>query len=238
MKVRLQQLIPLSVALVCAAVSHPAQAQDPNAHLYLGNAVPGRNISTTTNPEYPVDISMGGHCIAQGLSFGETRGPYTTPPGTYAFSISVANALSPCSSPAFFSASLSLVAGGSYMGMASLNSSNQATGTAFAVDLSAVPVGQSRLIVFNTTKDNLTGVFFVGDSTTASQTSYFNAGTQVVFNLPNGEYSETLYQGSTVATGPFELGIGSRSVYVMILAGSAANGSVQVVGPQVIKDVY
>ena len=83
MRVQLERLFRLLLVLACAALPYTAHAVDPNANLYIGHAASGRNISSTTNPEYPVDISIGGHCIAQGSTFGEIRGPFTLPAGSY-----------------------------------------------------------------------------------------------------------------------------------------------------------
>jgi len=240
MRVPLERSFRLLLVLACAALPYTAHAADPNAYLYIGHAASERNISSTTNPEYPVDISIGGHCIAQGSSFGEIRGPFTLPAGSYTVSVSVANADNPCSAASVLSAPVALAAGSTSMGLISVNSAHQISGTVFSVDLSAVPVGQGRAIVANTTSDNLIGSLTAGDGTPPPSGASFPAGIVSVVDIPAGEYSAAIFpQGSaSAATGPLEVEVVSRNVYLVILAGSTANGSVQFIGPHVIRNVF
>ena len=240
MKANLSRLIPLFVGAACATTPHLVQAQDSNAHLYVAHAASGRNISSTTNPGFPVDISVGGHCIVQGASFGDIRGPFTLPPGTYALRVSVADAINPCGNAAFYSPSIPLTAGNTSLGILTLNSSNQPVGEIVAVNLSPVPVGEGRLVVVNTTHEALTGTLTVEDTSASPVSASVAAGAVLVTTVPAGEYSATIYpEGSnTRATGPSELTIGSRNVHMIVLAGSTANNSIQFLGPEVIRDVF
>ena len=240
MRVQLERLFRLLLVLACAALPYTAHAVDPNAYLYIGHAASGRNISSTTNPEYPVDISIGGHCIAQGSTFGEIRGPFTLPAGSYLIKASVANAANPCSAASVFSAAVGLAAGSTSMGLISVNNAHQLSGKVFSVDLSAVPVGQGRVIVANTTSNNLIGSITPGDSTPPPSGASFAAGTVSVVALARGEYSAAIYPAgsASAATGPLEVEVVSRNVYLVILAGSTANGSVQFIGPHVIRNVF
>jgi hypothetical protein len=233
MKVHVERLIPVFV-LACAAVTYAAPAADTNAYFYMAHAAPGRSISSTTNPELPVDVSIGGHCIAQGLSYGEIRGPVTLPAGSYAIKASYADAINPCGGTAGFSGTISLGAGTTSMGILT----GQSSGEIVSVNLSAVPVGVARLIVANTTPDNLTGKLTFSNSVTYSAS--FAAGTVASLDSPAGVVTATVYPegSSTAATGPIQLDLVSRNVYLAVLTGSTANGSVQVVGPQVIRNVF
>ena len=239
MKVYVARSFPLFVALACAAITYSAQAQDVNGHLYIAHAASGRNISGNTNPEYPVDISVGSSCLAQGVVFGDIRGPFTSSPGSYPVKVTVSDFASPCKGTAVLSTSITLVAGDSTLGILTLNGSNQVSGKLTELDLGPVPTGQARVIVANTTQDNLTGKLTAGDSTTVRASENIAAGAIVAAVIPSAEYSATFYpEGSTtIATGPLELDIAARNVYVIVLAGSTANNSVQVVGPRAFKDV-
>src|SRR5436309_11367142 len=74
MKFHLRGLISLfAAALICAGFSLPAKA-DTNAYLYIAHAAGGRNISSTTNPEYPLDLSIGGICVAKAVPYGDVLG--------------------------------------------------------------------------------------------------------------------------------------------------------------------
>ena len=237
MKVRLVRLI-LFLVSACAVIPYAAHAADPNGYLYIAHAVPGRNISSTTNPEYPVDISIGGHCVVQGLTFGEIRGPYTFPAGTYSASISIADSANPCGA-ASFTGSVTLTAGTSTLGFVGLNSSNQITGSTVTINLHT-PAGRGGALVVNTTPDNLTATLTEGDTTHSNPLNApISAGAAVPLSLIPGEYRLTIYpQGSsTVATGPKEFDVDSRNFYLIVFAGKTANESVQIVGPKEIKDV-
>ena len=239
MKVRPERFFLLFLVSACAAIPYSAHAADTNGYLYIAHAAPGRNISSTTNPEYPVDISIGGQCIAQGLSFGEIRGPFTLPAATYAAKLSIADATDPCGGSVVFSGSAAITAGSSWMGMVALNSANQVVGKIFALDLKAVPTGRGILIVANTTTDNLTGTITVGDGTSSPLSANFAAGTVTSVPVLKGLYNATVYPegSSTAATGPTRFESVSRNVYLFVLAGSTANNSVQIIGPEVIRDV-
>jgi len=240
MKVRWECSIPLVVALACAAFSNSAQGQDPNAHLYIAHAAPGRNISSTTNPAFPVDISVHGTCVAQGVTFGEIRGPFTAAPGSWVVNVSVADFVSPCGGTTVFAATIPLTAGSSSLGIVALNSSNHVTGLIDPIDLSSVPVGQSRIILANTTGDNLTGVLTQGDGSVVVVSAPLAAGSLLKFDKGAGLFSATVFpEGSTVAaTGPQEFNLTSRNVYLSVVAGSTTNDSVQLIGPKEIRGVF
>lgn len=240
MKIKLVWWISLFVVVACAATSHVAQAADPNGHLYIAHAASGRNISSTDNPEYPVDILIGSYCLAHGWSFGEILGPFTLPPGSYAVKVSVADSANPCSAATVFTGGVGLGAGTTYLGILTLNSSNQVDGQVASLDLSAIPVGESRVIATNTTGDSLTGTLTAGDTTKTVETGTIAAGTVYDQPVTAGEYSATIYPaGSTKpATGPVRVNFESRNVYLFVIAGSTANNSIQLIGPTVIRGVF
>jgi hypothetical protein len=229
-------------ALACAALVNSVQGQDPNAHIFVVQAVPGRNISSTTNPAYPIDISIGSICIVQQVNFGDIRGPYTFTPGHYSVKFSVASANSPCGGPAVFTGSIAPTAGSTAMGIIFLDASNRVTAGVFPLDLSTVGAGIGRVLVMNlSATSNVTVALTAGDSTGGTPVSGFpvRARQNVARDVPSGQYSLTIYpEGSTTAaTGPVEADIVSRNLHIYILAGSTTNDSVQLVGPTVIKDV-
>lgn len=173
MKVQLERMFRLLLVLACAAIPCSAHAQDPNAYLYVGHGASGRNMSSSTNPEYPVDLSIGGTCVAQGWRFGEIRGPFSLPAGAYVVKVSVANAANPCSEAPVFSAAIGLGAGTTSFGLIGLNSALQISGRIFPVNLSPVAAGQGRVIVVNETADNLSGSIVAGDGTPAAGAASF-----------------------------------------------------------------
>lgn len=245
---QLRRMFRLFLFPACAAVAFTAHAADTNAYLYIAHAAAGRSISTTTNPEFPVDIALGGHCIAQGVSFGEIRGPFTLPAGPYSVRVSVADAVNPCGATPNFSSSVSLGAGTTSMGYIGVNNAHQLFGAIFAINLNATGtsgLGSSRAVVVNTTPDNLTATLTQGDSKVGDPNSMplsasFPAGIVTTTSVIPGEYTLTVFpQGSTTAvTTPSEFDIGGRSVIVLLFSGSTADNTVQVIGPKAIRAVF
>lgn len=243
MKFQVQRMVVFVVVSSFVFVSHSAHAADPNGYLYIAHAAAGRNISSVTNPAYPVDISIGGDCVAQGLSFGEIRGPFTMPGGSYAVVVSVANSGMPCSNSAVYSATISLSAGTASLGIVTVDTTTHQVGaTVKPIDLSAVSTTLARVVVANVTQSPLTGALFHGDSTSppAAATAEFAPNSVSALRVPVGEWTFTVNpQGSTgIATGPLELDFVARNVYLLVLAGSISNSSVQLVGPAVIGNVF
>lgn len=241
MKFPVQRLFVFVSVAACVVVSSSAQSADTNAYLYIAHAAPGRNISSVTNPAYPVDISIGGHCVAQGLSFGEIRGPFTMPGGNYAVMVSVANSGNPCSNSPVFSAGVKLNVGTASFGVLSVNSDHQVTGTITPISLSPVSATGSDVVVANMTPDNLTATLTAGVSTTTFVGSAnFAANSFSTVGATSCECTLTVTpeESTEVVSGQIELNLVRRSVYLVALAGSIADDSVQVVGPAVIKDVF
>ena len=193
-----------------AALPHSALAQDSNTYLYLAHAAPGRNISSSTNPEFPIDVSENGTCIAQGLSFGEIRGPFTVPAGTISFRISKANADTPCAEPAVFTANPRTTAGAAYVGAISLNTSNNITGRLYKADLSPVAVGWARALIVNATNQNLSATVNPAPTTDGSGGQFpVPANTIKAATPPLGfRYSSVYLQGPILfkqAQGPLRV---------------------------------
>src|SRR5215471_910876 len=101
----------LALALLCAALTTAMSASE-NAYMYLVHGVPGRDYSTTTDPQFPVDILINDEsCSVRGLAYGAIQGPLTFVAGTYDVKISIANSLAPCSNAAVVDSNVTLDAG-------------------------------------------------------------------------------------------------------------------------------
>lgn len=240
---RLQDLTKLLVVFwaVVGASAPTALAQDTNAYLYLVHTISGRDVSSNTNPEFPIDISANGTCIAMGLSFGDIRGPFTAPAGTVAFQISMANSENPCSEPAVFTASSPMAAAGTYVGVVSLDASNNVRGQLFQADLSPLAVEQTRALVINATQNSLSATV-TPDPRTDGSGGQFNVapGTLGEAQPRAGVQYTSVYSGgtNTLEYGPMMIETLPRNVYIYVFAGSASNGSVQLIGPKVIRGVF
>ena len=226
---------------VVGATTHSALAQDTNAYFYIVHAASGRDVSSNTNPEFPIDISANGACIVKGLSFGDLRGPFTAPAGAVAFQISKADSENPCSEPAVFTASSPMAAAGTYVGVVFLDDSNNVFGELFQADLSPLAIGQTKALVINATHDSLSATV-TPDPRTDGSGGQFNVAplTLEVAQPPTGVQYTSVYSGgtNTLEAGPIMIETLPRNVYVYVFAGSASNGSVQLIGPKVIRGVF
>jgi len=219
-----------------AVIAGSAQAQDQNAYLYIAHAASGRVMSSTTNPALPVDISVSGICVAQGISYGEIRGPYAGPAGTYSVTVSSANVASPCGGAVLFSASAPLTAGDTFIGVLSLNASNQVTGLLYPADLSPIPANLSRFEVINSTQAPLSAR--ISSATTGTAALTIDAGTLQEGFVTTGIYTSSITDMSNnLLAGPTSAEFAQRNSYLYVLAGSADLESVQLIGPKIIGGV-
>lgn len=241
MRNRLHHIATIVFCALVGASTPFALAQDTNAYLYLVHAASGRDLSASTNPEFPIDISANGTCIAKGLSFGDVRGPFAAPAGAVAFNISKANSVNPCSEPAIFIAETPLAASATYVGVVSLDASNNVSGQIFEADLSPLAIGQTRALVINATQDSLSATV-TPDPRTDGSGGQFNVapGTLGEAVPPGGVQYTSIYSGgtNTLEAGPIMIETLARNVYIYVFAGSSSNGSVQLIGPKVIRGVF
>lgn len=226
----------LLIALGSAIISGSAMAQDQNAYLYIAHAASGRVISSTTNPALPVDVSVNGICIAKGVPYGDIQGPFSGPAGTYTFLFKRANAAAACTGTAVFSASVALSPGKSYFGVLSVGATNQVTGMIFPVDLSAISSGAGRYEIVNATQQTLGATV---SKTGFNGSVFVQPGTLQAGLLQPGIYSTSVINTAyAVVSGPMSAEIAQRNAYLYVIAGSAAKGSVQLIGPKVIAGVF
>jgi hypothetical protein len=228
------------VALSCSLIAGSAQAQNPNTYLYIAHAASGRAISSTGNPEFPVDIQVDNICMVKGQSFGEIRGPYSGVAGTFTFQISEANSGAPCTNPAIFSAGVTFSTGNSYLGIITLDSSNKIIGQVYPLSFSPIPNGQARIMVANATLQGLSATLAFSPSGAAAGTLNIPASSVSEGAPPTGQFTTSIYlEGTkTLETGPAAVQVENRNLYLYVLGGSATNNSVQLIGPKVIRDIF
>jgi Domain of unknown function (DUF4397) len=242
--------VALLVVLGSAMIVDCAQAQTSNStYLYLANAVPGRSVasavtpglpvSNNNSPAYPVDLKVGTVCVAQGVSFGEIRGPLSWPAGVYPLQFTAANAAAPCTGTSVFSTSVTFAANTTYIGVLTLNSSNAVTGQLYTADLTPISVTHyGRIEVINASQDTL--VATLTSVMTGTVTAGVDPGNVIDAFAPGMLYTGTIETngGTSVLVGPFSVQIEQRNSYIYVLTGSTANSTVQLVGPKVIKGVF
>jgi len=237
MKSQSLRAVTLMAGLVAAVLTGTAPAQD-TANLYIAHAASGRELSPSTDPALPIDISVDGVCVVKGESFGDILGPFSFPVETVSFRISLANSLDPCTNPAVFTASTSLGAG-TTLGVVSLEGSN-VFGRVYPVNLSSIPIGATRAFVTNATSQNLSATVTYKPTTDGSGGQFLvPAGTMRMAVPPAGQTFTSIYQGgtNTLEAGPYAIETEPRNAYLYVLAGSVTNHSVQLIGPKVILNV-
>jgi hypothetical protein len=214
-----------------------AQAQDPNAYIYLAHAASGRAMSSTTNPALPLDMSVNAVCVSQGLSYGDIRGPFSGPAGMYRFDFRLADSTAPCTGTPLFSATVTLAASTTYFGLVDVDASQTLTGQLFTLDTSPVPQGQTRVEVVNVTSETLRASLTLPNGQIASLD--VPAGTLSENTVISGNYPTFIgLTDGTVLTGPLFTDFSQRNSYLYVLAGSPADQAVDFIGPKQIKGVF
>jgi len=238
MKLQFGRAITFFVGLGFAILVCSAQAQDSTS-LYIAHAAPGRNVSAITDPALPVDISIEGVCVVKGESFGDIVGPFSLPPETVSFRISTANALDPCTNSPIFSASVTFAAG-TYVGGVSIDAANHVIGRTYLANLSPISATGTRALVVNATLTSLSATV-TSTPTTDGTGGQFAVPPESIKAAapPQGSNFTSIYLAgtNTLEAGPVRIETETRNVYIYVLAGSATNHSVQLIGPKVIGDV-
>jgi hypothetical protein len=239
MKLQLRHRFALAVAFSAAVLAGTVQAQD-SATLYLAHAASGRDMSSTTDPALPIDVSINGVCVVKGESFGEILGPYSFPAGTLLVRVSMANSLAPCSNAVVYSASAALAAGDSLGVLSVVNSS--ITGRIYPIGLSSLPAGVTRAYVTNATTQTIAAIVTDKPETNGSGGQFIVPAEAIeMATPPTGLNYVSLYLAGTnpltLEAGPYLIETEPRNVYLYVIAGSAANHSVQLIGPRVILNV-
>jgi hypothetical protein len=231
--------VALFAVLGIASIATHATAQ--NTYLYIAHAAPGRNVSATPapNPEYPVDFSVNGICLAQGISFGEIRGPLSGPAGTYTVQFTAANSASPCQGNSVLIASVTFVPGATYFGVLTVNASNHVIGQIYLANLTPVAAGTGRFEVINATVDTLNTLLYNRNDGGLAGSLTVPASTIVDGFAFSGLYTTNITDaGNKVLVGPVDVEVEPRNSYLYVLAGSTTNQSVQLIGPMVIRGLF
>lgn len=238
--VKRQSALLSVVGSALVALCASAYAQTPNANLYVVHAAPGRNISTAVSPlapapspSLPVDLSANGSCIAKGISYGDITGLLSLPAGPYTLQMTHADSTVPCSGSVVFTATLTLVAGSTYIGVLKVDAAGHPTGFLYKANLASIPPGSGRIELINASLDPV-GV------TLSTQGPFPVAPSSLTdFSPPPGIFTTTVLDSSgKLQVGPATVEVQQRSYYIYVIAGSVANGSIQWIGPRRIAGVF
>jgi hypothetical protein len=219
-------LLTFGLALLCAAMSTAALASE-NAYLYLIQGIPGLDYSSTTDPQFPVDVLLNDEvCYVHGLPFGTVDGPLTFVPGTYDLKISVANSLAPCSNGPIVEGSVSLVGGKNVSVVLALDSTGAPTQLTFGNTFTAVTVNDARILFALAADAPASTVVFQNTSTMKSYSYSANPGQLLDENLPAGNYTVTVTAGTTTLIPSTGIALYSQSVTLLYALGEAGNSTI------------
>jgi hypothetical protein len=235
------RLIAPTVCLCSALFAASANAQTNDTYLYIVDGVSGANVAAGANPAYPIDILINGQfCIVQGASFGEVKGPFTAPAGSFSFKVSVANTGYPCSNPSLYEVTTNLAAGQTNFGVITTAAYGHLYAELIPADFSAIPAGQSRVVIANYTDKSLTASLTATSNNQTNSLSYIAPGSYQTAAAPSGGYTGAIYVAGTQTEvlGPISANLESRNFSLYVLTGFVANNSVQLIGPKTIKNVF
>jgi hypothetical protein len=234
MKNRIRLVFGLT--LLCMALTTAMSASE-NAYMYLVQGVPGRDYSSTTDPQFPVDVLINDEtCYVRGLTYGTIQGPLTFVPGTYDVKISVANSLAPCSNAPIVDSSVTLASGKTVSAVFSLNDSGTPALSTFTNSFSAISANNAR-ILFALAADSSTVQLILENTTTKKQYTYsVKSGALLITTLPSGSYTVQVNQGTTTLVPSTSVDLSSQSATLLFATGEASNNTVNL-QIKTVKDV-
>jgi hypothetical protein len=218
--------LTFALALLCTALSTAMLASD-NAYLYFVQGIPGHDYSASTDPQFPVDILLNDEvCYEHGLAFGVIAGPLTFVPGTYDVKVSVANSLAPCSNSPLVDSTISLESGKNVSAVLTLNSTGTPELLTFTNSFSSVSANMGRVLFAQAADSPAVQVILQNASTKKLYTYAVNPGALLDVNLPAGNYTVEINQGTTTLVPSTGLDLFSQSATMLIAVGEASNNTV------------
>jgi hypothetical protein len=218
--------LALALAILCPGLSTAMFAAD-NAYLYLLQGIPGRDISATADPEYPVDVLLNDDvCYQRGLAYGIISGPLTLAPGSYDVKISVADSLLPCSNTPFVTSTISLEAGKSVSAVVALGKSGAPTLLTFTNNFAPVTASLGRVQLANAADASAIQVILQNRTTMKVYTYTVNPGAVLDVNLPADSYNVEINEGTTTLVPSTTVDLYPQSVLLVYAVGQASNQTV------------
>jgi hypothetical protein len=218
--------LTIALALLCAAWSTAALASD-TAYLYLVQGVPGRDYSTNTDPEFPVDVLINDEiCYEHGLAFGTISGPLTLAPGSYDVKVSVANSLAPCSNSPIVDSTVTLNSGENASAVVTLGSGGTLTLDTFTNKFTTVASGSGRILFALAADSPAVQVILENTSTKKLYTYSVNPGSLLDVTLPSDTYSVEVNEGTTTIVPATTIELYSQSAEMLFAVGESSNDTV------------
>jgi len=214
------------LAILCAAMSTAVFASD-NAYLYLLQGIPGHDYSSSTDPEFPVDVLINGEiCYQRGMDFGVITGPLTFAPGSYDVKISIADSLAPCTNEPLVESTITLNGGQNESAVMALSQAGTPTLISFTNNFASVSAGNTRIQFAQAADASAVTLTLQNTSTHKSYTYTVNPGELLGETLPAATYNVTITQGSTTLVPTTSVTLDSQSVELMYAVGEASNNTV------------
>jgi len=213
------------LAFVCAL--NTAMLASDNAYLYFVHGIPGRDYSPSADPAFPMDILLNDEiCYEHGLAFGSVAGPLTLAAGTYDVKVSVANSLAPCSNSPLLERMITLEAGKDFSAVVALSPAGPPTLLTFANQFAPVSATAGRLLFAQAADAPTLDLILQNKSTMKLYAYTVKPGALLDVNLPAGDYTVEINQGTTTLATSASLDLYSQSVTLLYAVGQASNNTV------------
>lgn len=208
------------------------------ASFIVVHGIPGRVLSSSTDPALPVDVSVAGKCLLPGFTFGTITNPIDVPAGTYPVAISLANPISPCSNSAVISTSVTLNDGSFSAIVAQVSTAGAPSAAVYPVDVSSIPVGKQRFVTVHAADAPAVVAKVASAGADPESVSFKLAPGAVNVQVVPRRYSFTaIVSAGSAAFGPLVVQGGDRSLFFIAAVGTAAGSEVSLLG-KVIPGVY
>jgi len=218
--------LTFALALLCAALSTAMYASD-NAYLYLVQGIPGRDYSTATDPQFPVDVLINDEvCYVHGLTYGTVYGPLTFAAGSYDVKISVANTLAPCSNSPIVDSTVKLDSGQNVSAVFSLSSTGTPTLQTFTNSFASVSQNDGRILFALAADSPAVQVILQNTTTQKIYTYSVNPGSLLNVTLPADTYTVEVNEGTTTLVPSTTIVLYSQSAALLYAVGQSSNNSV------------
>jgi Domain of unknown function (DUF4397) len=234
----------IAIAAVISLLSvSPALAQ---SYTYVVHGIPGRDVGATYSPSFPIDVSVDGACAVKNAQFGNIIGPVEIPSGTVTILAYTANATNPCSGRAILGTQAGVAPGQTISVVAGETANRALTFNPLIVDLTPVALNSGRVVVYHQADAptlDVIGVALTADQQNVTISDIGLTGIRPGQGKAAAPHTGTIYLGRVTfpgATGPSygpPASVGDRAVEVEYLVGSAATGSLTVIGT-LVPDVY
>ena len=221
---KLRTRVAIQLTALCLLLGAYSFAAD-SSYLYIVNATPGRDLGSSVNPAYPIDILINGvTCLPRNLAYGTTSVPLTLAPGTYDVQISQSNALAACTNPTIVDSQVTLTAGETMSAVLAISGS-QVDLLQFIDYLNPVTSGNSRFVFANTADapELQATLTQAGVKNPLTFTLTASAGARQATMVPYGTYTvDVTAVGSTTVLASETIALPNQSVTYTYAAGKAS----------------